>query len=966
MYLVPNIHPGSGSAGVPTVQANFAALLSDWTTVSTLSSMPSGGSISRSGQGMLYDSTGKLTYAPNNLFTNSQFPNGVSDAPTRGGNVSATTFSYFSGNTGLAINNNSSTLSYAYKGNYTTIIGVNYVLSVYIKMDDGNAPSFGSSDGTSVLNSFAIAIANSVANPLTYTVTSLGSGFYRVSGYFTAINASNNNGLVKYASNDTRSLTFSGIQLEAVTYQTTPSTYVATTTAAYYGPRFDYNPSTLAAKGLLIEGTRTNVCTYSNNITGADWAQAIAGTGSNPTRTSAYGSVLSPDGTYNANRVQLNKGSGTTTSDYAVVFNASFSVVSGTNYTVSFWVRSTDGSSTYTIAVRPLWLATSNLSVSVTGAWTRITLSGPATSTGTSQIQFGLFGGFTPTNSTTADIIIYGVQIEAGAFASSYIPNLTTGTTARAAETFAITGYSSNLINAYYTDLQTGVSSSLPYNAGTAPSPSFSWLTSLRTYTNAYAGSISSPSWLSFSRSGNALMTDSTGELTYAPANLLLNTATLSTQSVTTSAINYILSFQGTGSVTCSGTNTTTLAGTGASNRVSSVLTCTAGTLTLTVTGSVTSAQLEPVTYQTQPSLYIANTSSATYGPRYDFDPSTIPATPRGLLIEESRTNICLQSQNFSLSTSIAASTLTSNTVVSPDGTTTAQFVVPNTTSAQKYWYKTSTVSAVSYAFSVYAKAGGYTVARIADLTTGWGATFDLITGASSVVTSGFTASSNYVGNGWWRLCIVFTPSAGSLLPGSYIQSTSAFAGDGVSGVYFWGAQLEAGSFATSYIPTTTASVTRAADVAQLTGSALTTLQGSAATLTAEAVSQTTGNRPLIAVRNSSGGLYGNYYGLYALTSVLRVSSVDQANMTYNPAPTITSVFRSAFAFAANNFAAVANNGTVQTDTSGNIVTGVDQAYLGNYVDGTYLNGWTRSIALYNTRLPDTILKQKSSVGAPY
>jgi len=76
--------------------------------------------------------------------------------------------------------------------------------------------------------------------------------------------------------------------------------------------------------------------------------------------------------------------------------------------------------------------------------------------------------------------------------------------------------------------------------------------------------------------------------------NWLLNTATLSTQNVTTIARSYTLSFTGTGSVTLTGTSTAgPLAGTGANDRVSLTFTPTAGTLTLTVAGSVTNAMLE-------------------------------------------------------------------------------------------------------------------------------------------------------------------------------------------------------------------------------------------------------------------------------------------------------------------------------------------------------------------------------------
>lgn len=78
-----------------------------------------------------------------------------------------------------------------------------------------------------------------------------------------------------------------------------------------------------------------------------------------------------------------------------------------------------------------------------------------------------------------------------------------------------------------------------------------------------------------------------------ARKNILLATETLATQSVTTIAAKYTLSFTGTGSVTLSGAATGTLTGTGTDNCVSLTVTPTAGTLTLTVSGSVTKAQLE-------------------------------------------------------------------------------------------------------------------------------------------------------------------------------------------------------------------------------------------------------------------------------------------------------------------------------------------------------------------------------------
>jgi hypothetical protein len=90
--------------------------------------------------------------------------------------------------------------------------------------------------------------------------------------------------------------------------------------------------------------------------------------------------------------------------------------------------------------------------------------------------------------------------------------------------------------------------------------------------------------------------------------NVLLNSATLSTQSVTTTAVSYTLSFYGTGTIVLTGAFVRTLTGTGASNRVSTTFTSTAAVLILTVTGSVTNAQLEVGSFATS---YIPTTTAS-------------------------------------------------------------------------------------------------------------------------------------------------------------------------------------------------------------------------------------------------------------------------------------------------------------------------------------------------------------------
>jgi hypothetical protein len=125
--------------------------------------------------------------------------------------------------------------------------------------------------------------------------------------------------------------------------------------------------------------------------------------------------------------------------------------------------------------------------------------------------------------------------------------------------------------------------------------------------------------------------------------NLLLNNATLSTQSVTVTAAAHTLQFTGTGTVTLSGASTAgPLVGTGALNTVTLTFTPTAGSLTLTVTGSVTNAQLELGSVATAPvtNTGVANTRNedvwltvernvAAYGRTVKFTPRDLTGVHR-------------------------------------------------------------------------------------------------------------------------------------------------------------------------------------------------------------------------------------------------------------------------------------------------------------------------------------------------
>jgi hypothetical protein len=217
--------------------------------------------------------------------------------------------------------------------------------------------------------------------------------------------------------------------------------------------------------------------------------------------------------------------------------------------------------------------------------------------------------------------------------------------------------------------------------------------------------------------------------------------------------------------------------------------------------------------------------SATTNEARFDHNPTT--GESLGLLVEEARTNLVLRSEEFGTTWTTSNLTVTSNSETAPNGTLTADTLVEDTaTSAHAVNQPISVVSGTAYTLSCYAKPAGRNFAQLlmlggfaANIT----AIFDITTGAVGTTAGSPTVTSTNVGNGWYRLSITATATSTTstaiqLRPSS--SSSSAFyQGNGTSGIHVWGAQLEAGAFPTSYIPTTSATVTRAADVASITGS---------------------------------------------------------------------------------------------------------------------------------------------------
>jgi hypothetical protein len=369
------------------------------------------------------------------------------------------------------------------------------------------------------------------------------------------------------------------------------------------------------------------------------------------------------------------------------------------------------------------------------------------------------------------------------------------------------------------------------------------------------------------------------------------------------------------------------------------------------------SASVDPYVYQP----VAAPTSTAYYGPRFDYDPVTL--APKGLLIEEQRTNLLLRSEEFdSVSWSKANATITANSVVAPNGTTTADtFVSTATAGASSGANQGVTGTVAAYTFSIYAKAGTVNFLRLAltSNTVAANAWFNLATGVVGTVESGVTASITAAGNGWYRCSVTRTLAAVSetcfIRLADLDNSLSAPSGSTLS---TWGAQLEAGAFATSYIPTVASQVTRAADSASMIGNNFARWYNpNTGTFYLEA----SGRQPALVFSNATSG-YANYRSLYR-----QPASANQPVIAFEANAGVTSAnltlgltdgnpFKAAYAYATNNFAGSLNGAAVVTDTSGTPALAVDRMGIGtDYGAGAAVStGLYKRIAFYSRVLSPT------------
>jgi len=221
--------------------------------------------------------------------------------------------------------------------------------------------------------------------------------------------------------------------------------------------------------------------------------------------------------------------------------------------------------------------------------------------------------------------------------------------------------------------------------------------------------------------------------------------------------------------------------------------------------------------------------SAANNVARFDHNPVT--GESLGLLIEEQRTNLFQRSEEFNTLWAATRSSVTANTIVAPDGTLTGDKLIEDSTASNTHTVDQflTVVTNTEYAFSCYVKAAERSHISLFAFhaASGTNNTENVVFNLSTLAVVSQTTAANRntitaVGNGWYRVSAVVknqidTGTNFSIRLADNTGATS-YTGDGTSGLYIWGAQLEAGAFPTSYIPTVASQVTRSADAAIMTG----------------------------------------------------------------------------------------------------------------------------------------------------
>ena len=344
--------------------------------------------------------------------------------------------------------------------------------------------------------------------------------------------------------------------------------------------------------------------------------------------------------------------------------------------------------------------------------------------------------------------------------------------------------------------------------------------------------------------------------------------------------------------------------------------------------------------------------------PRIDF----LNDSNGALLLEPARTNLITYSEAFDNAYWTKSGSSVVSGFVSPDGTANAfKLVEDSATSRHTITMANTPVSVANHSASIFVKANGRTkIALSEEVATGLYASFDLTTG-TVLSESGISSKIEALADDWYR--ISYTSLSGTffllrvcLLPDSYTTGavTGTYTGDGTSGVYIWGAQLEQGSYATSYIPTQGAISTRVAEVCSGAGNDQ-VFNDSEGVLMMEINTSDTSAVPIISLSNgnASNEIEFAYYGTNQFNFILRVSGG-----TSNVIGTVNASDFSKFAvsYTTTDFKVYLNGFLIGSNTLPSPLSGLNTLDFNFPGGGNHFYGNTKQIQYFDRALTDAEL----------
>ena len=368
--------------------------------------------------------------------------------------------------------------------------------------------------------------------------------------------------------------------------------------------------------------------------------------------------------------------------------------------------------------------------------------------------------------------------------------------------------------------------------------------------------------------------------------------------------------------------------------------------------------------------------------PRLDYSNGTCPS----LLVEPQRTNLALYSEQLNNAEyTVEGGAFSANAAVSPSGFINAELFTENSSNSAHGFYAPVVARGTTgqpLTTSIFAKSNGRRyISLIGGFDSGnaYYALYDLqdgvVTSFSNIGSTTYIDSTitNY-GNGWYRCTLTGSSTFINRILFSYLADSptgisaigiKTYTGNGTAGVFLYGFQVEVGSYPTSYIPTTSASVTRNADAIFKTGisSLIGSSEGSAffegvindtGSLSAvffEIVNGTSTTNTIVLYIDTTTGQIGLYLGITGSTYNLTLVSFKGQNA------------KIAFRWKANDYAFYLNGAQVYTNTSAAAPSGMNTLRIGNNRDGQDIGkNEVKASALWTTALTNDELAQLTTI----